>query len=581
MIDRSRAIATKIALFSSLVLLGSLTACGNPNSTSSDKAENSGNAPTQVAPSVTTGKSKPSGTVRLRSEAQTTNTRTNQLPAPSLAQEPEKKDSNTSRGDNQEIDSSGGEGYRQITDNAFLKASLNPLSTFSIDVDTASYSNVRRFINEGQIPPQDAIRIEEMVNYFKYDYPQPSGSRPFSITTEVASAPWNEKHKLVKVGLQGKRLTNESLPPSNLTFLIDVSGSMSDPNKLPLVKSSLHLLVNELRPVDRVAIVVYAGNAGLVLPSTPANQKDKILQAIDNLEAGGSTAGGEGINLAYKVAQENLLTSGNNRVVLASDGDFNVGISSESELVKLIEEKRNQGIFLTVLGFGTGNLQDAKMEQIADKGNGNYAYIDSLLEAKKALVKEIGGSLYTLAKDVKIQVQFNPQKVQAYRLIGYENRQLANQDFNDDRKDAGELGAGHTVTALYEIIPTGVKSDVPIADTKPEQPTTTAVPVFNDLMIVNLRYKDPKQNESQLINYPVGDRFTSFKNASTDFKFASSVASFGMVLRNSPYKGNATLKSVLALASQSQGTDLDGYRAEFVRLVEKSDTLNLSKSQPR
>jgi Ca-activated chloride channel family protein len=555
---------TRIALLSALLLVGSLTACNSPNSTSSDKSESAGNVPVASVPAANTGKSKPT---TLQAVPQSKSVSTNRTVA---------QDSTTNRQENKQIDpleGAGGEGYQQITDNAFLKATLNPLSTFSIDVDTASYSNVRRFINEGQIPPQDAVRIEEMVNYFKYDYPEPQGSRPFSVTTEVASAPWNQKHKLLKIGLQGKRLSNENLPPSNLTFLIDVSGSMSDPNKLPLVKSSLRLLVNELRPQDRVSIVVYAGNAGLVLPSTPANQKQQILQAIDRLEAGGSTAGGEGISLAYKVAQDNLIKSGNNRVILASDGDFNVGISSESELVKLIEENRNQGIFLTVLGFGTGNLQDSKMEQIADKGNGNYAYIDSLLEAKKALVKEMGGSLYTLAKDVKLQVQFNPQKVQAYRLIGYENRQLANQDFNDDKKDAGELGAGHTVTALYEIIPTGVKSDVPIADTKPEAPTATTVPVWEDLVLVNLRYKEPDKNESQLFTERVGDRFTSFKDASTDFKFASSVASFGMILRNSPYKGNATVKSVLELATQSQGTDLDGYRAEFVRLVQKSQEL--------
>jgi Ca-activated chloride channel homolog len=577
MIDRSRGIPQiawqKIALFSTLVLLGSLAACSNPSSTSSDKSENSGSAPLASAPPANTGKSKSGGNVtrRLRSASPSTN-----QPAIQKISPPENKDSNTNPPPGQKPDIAeveGGENYQQITDNPFFKANLNPLSTFSIDVDTASYSNLRRFINEGQTPPQDAIRIEEMVNYFKYDYPQPQGSRPFSVTAEVASAPWNEKHKLVKIGLQGKRVSNENLPPSNLTFLIDVSGSMSDPNKLPLVKSSLRLLVNELRPKDRVAIVVYAGNAGLVLPSTPANEKQKILDAIDRLEAGGSTAGGEGINLAYKVAQDNLIKSGNNRVILASDGDFNVGISSESELVKLIETKRNEGIFLTVLGFGTGNLQDAKMEQIADKGNGNYAYIDSLLEAKKALVKEAGGSLYTLAKDVKLQVQFNPQKVQAYRLIGYENRQLATQDFNDDRKDAGELGSGHSVTALYEVIPTGIKADVPIADNKPETQKPIAVPVSNDLMLVNLRYKDPDKNESQLFTERVSDRFTSFKDASIDFKFASSVASFGMVLRNSPYKGNATLKSVLELANQSQGTDLDGYRAEFLRLVEKSQGL--------
>jgi Ca-activated chloride channel homolog len=561
MMYKSRA----IALLGTLVLFTSVTACNQSQPTGSGA---SNEVQSQESKAVT-GRSQPVPPQQPVPQASA-------LPRTSSTQPVSQrlKISSQPQADlKDEREINPGEGYKSVTDNSFLKANLNPLSTFSIDVDTASYSNVRRFINEGQIPPQDAIRIEEMVNYFKYDYPQPEGIRPFSVTSEVASAPWNEKHKLVRVGLQGKRLNNEKLPPSNLVFLIDVSGSMSAPNRLPLVKSSLRLLVNELRPVDRVAIVVYAGNAGLVLPSTPANQKEQILQAIDKLEAGGSTAGGEGINLAYQVAQDNFLKAGNNRVVLASDGDFNVGPSTETELVKLIEEKRDRGIFLTVLGFGIGNLQDAKMEQIADKGNGNYAYIDSILEAKKALVKEIGGSLYTLAKDVKLQVQFNPQKVQAYRLIGYENRQLAARDFNDDRKDAGELGAGHTVTALYEIIPIGVKSEVVIGDTKSEENAAIAVPVSNDLMLVNLRYKNPNQKESQLINYSVKDGFTSFNEASNDFKFASAVASFGMVLRNSPYKGNASLKSVLTLANQSQGTDLDGYRAEFVRLVERSQQL--------
>lgn len=570
----ARSFPKAIEVFATLILLGTLTNCATPESTSYDKAETSGNAPPQSVPLSNSGRAPNSIAVKpssiTSSEVQITTASPKQA---------KKELSDSSVRQQKAIDSTEGEGYKPIEDNSFLKTTLNPLSTFSIDVDTASYSNIRRFINDGQLPPADAVRIEEMVNYFKYDYPQPSGSRPFAVSAEVASAPWNGRHKLLKIGLQGKRLSNENLPPSNLTFLIDVSGSMSDPNKLPLVKSSLRLLINELRPVDRVAIVVYAGNAGLVLPSTPANQKDKILAAIDNLEAGGSTAGGEGINLAYKIAQENFLKSGNNRVIMASDGDFNVGISSDEELVKIIEKKRNQGVFLTVLGFGTGNLQDAKMEQIANKGNGNYAYIDSLLEAKKALVKEAGGSLYTLAKDVKIQVQFNPQKVQAYRLIGYENRQLATQDFNDDRKDAGELGAGHTVTALYEILPTGVKADVPIDDKKSEKPLATAVPVFSDLAIVNLRYKEPREDKSQLINYPVSDRFTAFNDASVDFKFAAAVASYGTILRNSPYKGNATLKSVIEIASQSQGNDLDGYRAEFLRLVEKSQRLNKLSSR--
>ncbi|WP_226582602.1 vWA domain-containing protein [Microseira wollei] len=473
------------------------------------------------------------------------------------------------------------EGYNPVAENPFVRVSKSPLSTFSIDVDTASYSNVRRFINEGQLPPKDAVRLEEMINYFKYEYPQPTGANPFSITTEISQAPWNPAHKLVQIGLQGKRLSTENLPPSNLVFLLDVSGSMQDPNKLPLVKQSLRLLVNELRPNDRVSIVVYAGNAGVVLPSTPANQKDKILDAIENLEAGGSTAGGEGIQLAYKIAKDNLIPSGNNRLIMATDGDFNVGVSSDAELVRLIEEKRKQGVFLTVLGFGMGNLQDAKLEQIANKGNGNYAYIDNLLEARKVLVKEIGATLLTIAKDVKIQVEFNPAKVQAYRLIGYENRLLQNQDFNDDKKDAGELGAGHSVTALYEIIPAGVKSNVPLANVDPlKYQQSNVKPVAygsNELMQVKLRYKEPKQETSKLLNVPLIDRVIQLKDASTNFKFSAAVAEFGMVLRESQFKGNANFDDVLSLASQSQGTDLDGYRAEFIRLVQKSKSLKKAR----
>ncbi len=469
------------------------------------------------------------------------------------------------------------EGYKSIEDNPFVGVSNNPLSTFSIDVDTASYSNVRRFINEGQLPPKDAVRLEEMINYFTYDYPQPTGKTPFSISTEIAEAPWNPTHKLVQIGLQGKRISTESLPPSNLVFLVDVSGSMDNLNRLPLVKSSLRLLVNELRAKDRVSIVVYAGNAGLVLPSTPGNQKNKILNAIDKLQAGGSTAGGEGIQLAYKIARENLIKSGNNRVILATDGDFNVGISSETELVRLIEKERDQGIFLTVLGVGMGNLQDSKMEQIADKGNGNYAYIDNLLEAKKVLVKEMGGTLLTIAKDVKIQVEFNPAKVQAYRLVGYENRQLQNQDFNNDKKDAGELGSGHSVTALYEVIPVGVKSDVSLSNVDPLKYQQTKVEPTkngsNELMQVKLRYKQPNQTTSQRLTVPLVDRGLKLKDTSTNFKFSAAVAAFGMVLRDSQYKGTANFDEVLKLSSQSQGTDLDGYRAEFIRLVQKSKTL--------
>ena len=343
------------------------------------------------------------------------------------------------------------EQYNRIYDNEFLMAKDNPLSTFSIDVDTASYSNIRRFLNNNQLPPKDAVRIEEMINYFSYDYPQPKENEPFSVTTEVAACPWNKDHQLVLIGLQGRNVETANLPPSNLVFLLDVSGSMQDTDKLPLIKSAFRLLVDQLRPQDRVSIVVYAGSSGLVLDSTPGDQKQVILQAIDSLNAGGTTAGGEGIKLAYEIAKKNLMKDGNNRVILATDGDFNVGVSSDGDLIRMIEEKRNDGIFLTILGFGMGNYKDAKMEQLADKGNGTIAYIDNLLEAKKVFVSGLSGTLLTIAKDVKIQVEFNPTKIKAYRLIGYENRMLKKEDFNDDKKDAGEIGAGHSVTALYEI----------------------------------------------------------------------------------------------------------------------------------
>ncbi len=469
------------------------------------------------------------------------------------------------------------EGYNRIYDNSYQRASNNPLSTFGIDVDTASYSNIRRFINSGVIPPKDAVRLEELINYFTYDYPQPKGDRHFSINTEVANSRWNTQHKLVHIGLQGKSISTKDLPPNNLVFLIDVSGSMNSPDKLPLVKASLKYLVSELRAKDSVTIVVYAGAAGLVLPPTPGNQKERILDSMDKLEAGGSTAGGAGIQLAYKVAKDNFIKQGNNRVILATDGDFNVGISSDGELVRLIEEKREQGVFLSILGFGTGNLQDAKMEQLADKGNGNYAYIDSLLEAKKGLVTQMGGTLFTIAKDVKIQVKFNPAKVQAYRLVGYENRVLQNQDFNDDKKDAGELGAGHSVTAIYEIIPIGVASDVKLPEVDPlkyqPNPATASAPQTDELMQVKLRYKNPNETVSQLITQSVMDKPVKLENASANFRFAAAVAAFGMVLRDSEYKGAANFDEVLRLASQAKGEDKEGYRAEFIRLVESCKTL--------
>lgn len=477
------------------------------------------------------------------------------------------------------------EGYNPIDENPFLRAINSPLSTFAIDVDGASYSNVRRFINNNQLPPKDAVRIEEFLNYFTYDYPEPEGDRPFSLTTEISQAPWNPQHKLVHIGIQGKRLDAAKLPPSNLVFLLDVSGSMDAPDKLPLLKSALRLLVNELRETDRVSIVVYAGAAGLVLPPTPGNQKDKILDAIASLNAGGSTAGGEGIKLAYEVARQNFMPSGNNRVILATDGDFNVGISSDAELIRLIETYRDRQVFLSVLGFGTGNLQDAKMEQLANRGNGNYAYIDNILEAKKVLVNEIGGTLLTIAKDVKIQVEFNPAKVQAYRLIGYENRLLQAEDFNDDKKDAGELGAGHSVTALYEIIPIGVTSSVTLPEVDPlrYQPNNRQVSPNNsaELMLIKLRYKQPNGDKSALISQPLIDREIPLENASNNFKFAAAVAEFGMILRASQYQGAANLNQVINLARQSQGQDVSGYRAEFIRLVETCKMLLNSAGNER
>ncbi len=467
------------------------------------------------------------------------------------------------------------EGYSAIDENPFLRPASNPLSTFSIDVDTASYSNIRRMITAGTKPPKDAVRLEEFINYFPYNYSQPQGDQPFSVSTGVTKAPWNQQHKLVRIGLQGQQLATP--PPSNLVFLLDVSGSMNAPNKLPLLKQSVCLLVQQLSAQDKVSIVVYAGNAGLVLPPTSGDQKQKIMAAIDQIEAGGSTAGGEGIELAYKQAQAALIKGGNNRVILATDGDFNVGASSDGELVRLIEQKRDRGIFLTVLGFGTGNYKDSKMEQLADKGNGNYAYIDTIGEAKKVLGEDLRGTLFTIAKDVKIQVEFNPAKVQAYRLIGYENRTLRDQDFNDDRKDAGEIGAGHRVTALYEIVPTGVNDvKIPAIDPLKYQKVDPKVAISpspsgsNELMQVKLRYKAPDGDTSKLITQPILDQVT---DADADTQFAASVALFGMILRDSQYKGQAGIPDVLRLAQAGQGDDRNGYRSEFIRIVKQYDRM--------
>ncbi len=471
------------------------------------------------------------------------------------------------------------ESYAPIEENDFRLVSASPLSTFSIDVDRASYANVRRFIQAGERPPTDAVRIEEMINYFPYEWDVEAGDHPFQLLTEVWDAPWRTEHRLVRIGLRAPSIDTENLPPSNLVFLFDVSGSMNWPDKLPLLKKAFALLVDQLRPQDRVAIVVYAGAAGLVLPSTPGNRRGKILEAVERLEAGGSTAGGAGIALAYDVARKHFIEGGNNRVILATDGDFNVGASSDGEMVRLIEEERDSGIFLTVLGFGTGNLKDSKMEQIADRGNGNFHYVDGLLEARKVLVEEMGGTLFTVAKDVKLQVEFNPARAAAYRLIGYENRLLADEDFNDDTKDAGELGAGHTVTALYEVVPAGLpvpRSVDPLryeSTAGPQLSVETPPGAFEDeLLYVKVRYKDPDGSESRILAHAVADRSRS---PSRSFRFAAAVAGFGMLLRNSPHAGRFTPDDVILLAEGGRGDDPRGYRGEFIRLVEAARDLDL------
>jgi Ca-activated chloride channel family protein len=477
------------------------------------------------------------------------------------------------------------ESYAGIVDNPFLGPMGNPLSTFSVDVDRASYSNVRRFINSGELPPKDAVRIEEFLNYFPYELSAPAAGseHPFAITTEVAAAPWKREHRLVRIGLQGVKLSTASLPASNLVLLIDVSGSMQAPNKLPLVKQSLRLLVDQLREQDRISMVVYAGSAGLVLAPTSGAAKETIIRAIDRLEAGGSTAGGAGLKLAYNVARQNFMPGGNNRVILATDGDFNVGVSSDSEMGRLIEEERQHGVFLTVLGFGMGNYKDSRLETLADKGNGNYAYIDDLMEARKMLVNEMGGTLVTIAKDVKIQVEFNPSRVRAYRLIGYENRALRAEDFADDRKDAGEIGAGHSVTALYELALTGTPSDLVVrsADSLRYQTQAGARPnAFSDeLMFVKVRYKQPDSGTSTLLTHVVSDRTSA---PSADFTFASAVAALGMIMRDSEHKGAASIEDVLSMAQRSLGADPHGYRSEFVQLVRAYDALvQAQRSQQR
>lgn len=470
------------------------------------------------------------------------------------------------------------EEYAAIHENIFHDPARKPLSTFSIDVDAASYSNIRRFLRQGQHPPIDAVRIEEMVNYFTYDYMEPDAEHPFSVYTELSSAPWNTDHQLLHIGLQGREIPTDNLPASNLVFLIDVSGSMNSPNKLGLLKSAFKLLTNQLRAEDKVAMVVYAGAAGVVLPATSGSQKQTIIEALGQLQAGGSTAGGQGIRLAYEIAQEQYIEGGNNRIILATDGDFNVGASSNAEMERLIEKERENGIFLTVLGFGMGNYKDSKMEILADKGNGNYAYIDDIMEAKKVLVNEFGGTLFTIAKDVKLQIEFNPAQVKAYRLVGYENRSLRDEDFNDDKKDAGELGSGHTVTALYEIIPhdseSGSSYIKDIDELKYQNNNSTPESRHSEeLLTLKLRYKQPDGHRSLLITQVVGSEPIQLSESSDNFRWSAAVASFGMLLRESEFKGNATYALVKKWAGDAQGSDQQGYRAEFIKLVESMDLL--------
>lgn len=458
------------------------------------------------------------------------------------------------------------EEYNSDPENRMMKTAMSPLSTFSIDVDTASYSNVRRYLNNKQLPPVDAVRTEELINYFSYDLPNPSDTVPFSVTTEIAQCPWNRENNLVMIALQGKRVAHKDLPLSNLVFLLDVSGSMNSPDKLPLLKESFQLLTEQLGENDKVSIVVYAGASGVVLEGARGDEKEKILEALDRLEAGGSTAGSEGIEKAYAIAKKYFIPGGNNRVILATDGDFNVGISSEGELKRLIEKKRNEGISLSVLGFGIGNIKDNKMETLADNGNGNYAYIDSVMEAKKVLVNELGGTLLTIAKDVKIQVEFNPMKVKEYRLVGYENRVMRNEDFDDDTKDAGEIGAGHNVIAFYEIVPYKNGETVETSGLK-YQSTDIRQEWENEWMEVRLRYKDPDGDISKKIVHAVTQQQYA-DNPSETFLFASAVAEFGLIMSESAYKGTASLEDVKTRAMNAKGEDSEGYRSSFLELVD-------------
>jgi len=471
------------------------------------------------------------------------------------------------------------ESYKAIVENQFTAPTTTPLSTFAVDVDAASYSNFRRFINAGQLPPKDAVRIEEMINYFHYDLSGPTNNDPVAIHTELAAAPWNPQHRLLRIGLKAKDVKTDKLPPSNLVFLIDVSGSMNEANKLPLVKASMKMLVDQLRPNDNVAIVVYAGQVAVKLPSTPGDQKTKIKEVIDNMDAGGSTAGGAGIMMAYQIAKEKFIKGGNNRIILATDGDFNVGPASDKDMQTLIEDERGSGVSISILGFGMGNLKDSKMETMADKGHGNYAYIDNITEATKSMVTEFGGTLFTVAKDVKLQIEFNPAKVQAYRLLGYENRLMAKEDFNNDKKLGGDMGVGHTVTALYEIIPTGVKDTFTNSVDPLKYQKTDAKVVLNnspEMVTIKFRYKQPDGDKSKMEQVAVLDAPKALSKTSDDFRFAASVAELGLLLRDSEFKQQSSFKDLIGMAKGAKGKDDEGYRAEFIRLAESAKLLSKS-----
>ncbi len=473
------------------------------------------------------------------------------------------------------LEKSDREAYEHIEETPFLSVAAHPLSTFSIDVDTASYANVRRLLQHGELPPAGTVRIEEMINYFTYDYAPPTDDVPFATHVEMVGCPWNEQHALARIAIKGREIEHDQRPVSNLVFLLDVSGSMSDSNNLPLVKSAIKMLVEKFTENDRVAIVVYAGASGVVLPSTTADQKQAIFAALDKLHAGGATHGSEGLELAYQFAVENFVSGGANRVILCTDGDFNVGTTNQSDLVQLIQNKASSGVYLSVLGFGMGNYQDSTLEKLADNGNGNYGYIDTLNEARKLFVEQLTGTLITIAKDVKIQVDFNASRVSAYRLIGYENRMLQAEDFRDDSKDAGEIGAGHTVTALYEIVPVGVESPTVAVDPSKYQQTSARGASDNpfEVLTVRLRYKEPDSSLSQELRVPLQHSDKSFAEASPDFQFATAVAQFGMLLRGSKYKGNTTFEAVREIGRANLDWDPHGYRAEFVALVEQAMSL--------